>query len=121
MHVHILDNQKIAFPSLIANGVVGVRDMGASFEQIEKWKEEASKSIYTPRIFYSGPYFDNKLKLNYSFSVKTEEEARQAVRSFQEKGVDFIKTYSHLEKNIFNALVDECKIRKIPFAGHLPV
>ncbi|WP_397599659.1 amidohydrolase family protein [Silvanigrella sp.] len=118
MHVHILDNQKIAFPSFIANGVVGVRDMSASFEQIEKWKKEASKSISTPRIFYSGPALDNKIKLH--FSIKTEEEARRAVRSFQEKGVDFIKPYSHIEKNIYYALVDECKIRKIPFAGHIP-
>ncbi|KAB8037731.1 amidohydrolase family protein [Silvanigrella paludirubra] len=118
MHVHILDSQKIAFPSFIANGVVGVRDMSASFEQIEMWKEEASKSIYTPRIFYSGPALDNKIKSH--FNIKTEEEARKAVRLFQEKGVDFIKPYTWLEKNIYYALVDECKIRKIPFAGHVP-
>lgn len=40
MHGHLTDATEDAFPLLIMNGVMGVRDMGGDLVQIDRWRSE---------------------------------------------------------------------------------
>ena len=53
-------------------------------------------------------------------TVRTPEEARQAVRDLKAKGVDFIKVHNALPPDAFFALMDEARKEHIPVAVHLP-
>ncbi|WP_025849990.1 amidohydrolase family protein [Paenibacillus ehimensis] len=119
MHIHILDNYKVAFPSLLANGVTGVRDMGARFEQISQWENEMEKGALAPRIVYSGPILDGA-PLPLHENIQTVQEAREKVRELKQAGVDFIKVYSYLPADIYTAIVDEAKKQEMTVAGHVP-
>ena len=51
MHIHILDNADLAIPHLIANGVLGIRDMGSSFSEIEYLKSKLEKESLPINLF----------------------------------------------------------------------
>ena len=38
MHVHLSHATELSLPTLVANGVLGVRDMGGDFDQIDGWR-----------------------------------------------------------------------------------
>jgi len=132
MHVHLsfyADTKTppfTAFPSLIANGVTGVRDMGGNLEQIDKWRREISdRTLIGPRIFRAGPYVDGPKRMNdfrasMTVVVNNAEEARAAVRDLKQRGVDFIKVHNGVPHDAYIALADECRKQKIPLATHLP-
>jgi imidazolonepropionase-like amidohydrolase len=52
--------------------------------------------------------------------VHTPKEAREAVRQLKAAGVDFIKVYSSLPKDLYLAVALEAKNEGIPFVGHVP-
>ncbi|MDH4617909.1 amidohydrolase family protein [Brevibacillus sp. AY1] len=124
MHVHLLDDEKYAFPSLLANGVTGVRDMGASLSQMEGWVKTSSAGQLAPRVFFSGPALDGPKTSGdgtlMQVNLKSEDEAKSAVQALSQYGVDFLKIYTYLPRNMYVAIVDEAKKQGIPIAGHVP-
>jgi hypothetical protein len=51
--------------------------------------------------------------------VDTIEDGRQAVRAAVQNGADFIKVYSEfMTRDLYHAIAEEAKSRRIPFAGH---
>lgn len=50
----------------------------------------------------------------------TPEDGRQVVRDIMAEGYDFVKAYSMLTFETFNAIVDEARRQKIKVMGHLP-
>ncbi len=132
MHIHLDDNEmwpimpsredkEKVFPLLIANGVTGVRDMAGSLEQLQQWKQKiALGQMLGPRIVAAGPFVDGPSpRWLGSFSVSTEAEAREAVRSLHRRGADFIKVYSRLPRPAFFGLADEAKKLGVVFVGHV--
>ncbi|CAN5624618.1 hypothetical protein BH20VER1_BH20VER1_17970 [soil metagenome] len=123
MHMHLSYVSESALPLLIANGVTGVRDMGGDLEQIDRWREQIeSEVLLGPKIFRAGLVVDGPRAEEGQFrlTVKTSGEARDAVRSLQQRGVDLIKVYHFLSRDAYFALADECKKAGIGFAGHIP-
>jgi imidazolonepropionase-like amidohydrolase len=123
MHMHLSYVTEHAFPLLIANGVTGVCDMGGDLEQIDGWRSEINGGIRLgPRIFRAGPVVDGPRteEGKYRVTVTNPGEAREAVRSLQKRGVDFIKVYHFLSRESYFAVADEAKKLRIPFAGHIP-
>ncbi|MDG0794387.1 amidohydrolase family protein [Cohnella ginsengisoli] len=123
MHVHLEDNYKEAFPLLLANGVTGIREMGAALPRIDEWKASIQAGMTAPHLVYAGMTLnggpaDDAPHMRY---LKTEEEAREAVRINAEKGASHIKVYSWLPRPLFLAVVDEAKKYGLPVVGHLPV
>ena len=51
--------------------------------------------------------------------VATEAEARQAVISRKQAGVDFIKVHSQISRDVYFAIADEAKKQRLPFVGHV--
>jgi imidazolonepropionase-like amidohydrolase len=122
MHGHLTDATEDAFPLLIMNGVTGVRDMGGDLAQLDRWRSEIDKgSRVGPHIIRAGPLVDGpKEGVSNRLTVRTPEEARQAVHTLTTKGVDFIKVHNALPPEAFFALMDEAHKEHISVAVHLP-
>ncbi|GAA4707515.1 amidohydrolase family protein [Brevibacillus fulvus] len=124
MHVHLLDDEQIAFPYLLANGVTGIRDMGAPLEDVQRWRETLLDGTPAPHVFFAGPALDGARTLGdgslMQVNLRSPEEARAEVDQLVQAGVDFIKVYTYLPDNVYKAIADEAKEQGIPFAGHVP-
>jgi hypothetical protein len=137
MHWHLRwknETRNVLFPLMIANGVTGVRDMFSdctkncapslpTINTITHWRREfAAGTLIAPRILASSQILDGaKPTWEFFYPVANAGEARQAVRTFKGRGVDFIKIYSLLSRNAYFAVADEAKKQKIPFVGHVPI
>jgi imidazolonepropionase-like amidohydrolase len=127
MHVHAVFAERLdsMFPTFVANGVLGIRDMGTSMPlaEIDRLRHEtANGSRLGPRIVAAGPILDgrpNPLRPNF-LAINTPEEGRETVRRLKTGGADLIKVYSELSRDSFLAIADEAKKQNIPFAGHVP-
>jgi len=123
MHVHVL-NSDLMLPLFVANGVLGVRDLGVhNLDDILKWRSEAAAGkIISPRIITAGKILDGYPQADASFSilVKTPDEGRKAVDDLKAKGVDLIKVYEELTRDTYYAIADESKKVGLPFVGHIP-
>jgi imidazolonepropionase-like amidohydrolase len=127
MHVHAVFAERLdsMFPTFVANGVLGIRDMGTSMPlaDIDRLRHEtANGSRLGPRIVAAGPLLDGRPKpLRPNFlAITTPEEGRDAVRRLKIGGADLIKVYSELSRDSFLAIADEANKQNIPFAGHVP-
>src|SRR6185369_1247105 len=124
MHVHVL-NSDLMLPLFVANGVLGVRDLGVhNIDEILLWREQAKEGkIVSPRIVTAGKVLDGYPQADASFSilVKTPEEGRKAVRDLKVNGVDCIKVYDVLARDTYYAIADESKKAGLPFVGHVPM
>jgi imidazolonepropionase-like amidohydrolase len=125
MHVHLSfppSAAQIFLPVMVANGVLGARDMHSFLSAIVSLKHDvASGSQIGPRLFVAGPAVDGPNSyLPAARIVRTPDEARTAVRELKAAGVDFIKVYSSLPKDLYLAVVGEAKSEGIPFVGHVP-
>ncbi len=127
MHSHMIWKVRLpVFLNLyIANGVTGVRDMGSLFSEYldyKKWKSSAQENhadvihIITPGTFLDGPVPTNSA----SWAVKDTIDARKKVQELKEQGVDFIKVYNLLQRDVYFAILDEAKKQNLTVAGHLP-
>jgi Amidohydrolase family len=127
MHVHLLFEGRpdYFFPLLLANGVTGVRDMGAPLplEQIRQIRRAIAEGrVLGPRLgavagkIVDGPGGETEVAV----TVATADEGRQMVRSLKRQGADFIKVYNLLPRDVYLAVVDEAKRHRLPVAGHTP-
>jgi imidazolonepropionase-like amidohydrolase len=107
---------------MVANGVLGARDMHSFLLPILSLKRAvASGTQIGPRLFVAGTAVDGPNSyLPAARVVRTPEEARTAVRELKAAGVDFIKVYSSLPKDLYLAVASEAKNDGIPFVGHVP-
>ena len=133
MHVHLFNNflddgsnnHAYFFPLMVANGIVGVRDMWTDAEDIavaRRWNEETeSGRMVGPRVLVSSRVVDGDPPNGpHSLVVHNEVEGRQAVRTLKAAGSGFIKVYWFLNRESFFAIADESKKQGIAFAGHVP-
>lgn len=136
MHWHLRSERQtrnVLFPLMIANGVTGVRDMftdcvkncavGTNIEVVKKWRREfAEGKLIAPRLIASSQILDGaKPTQPWFYPIANANAARRAVRTFKERGCDFIKIYSLLSRDAYFALAEEAKQQQIPFGGHVPV
>src|SRR5262249_7204010 len=121
MHTHIATQDFLGL--FIANGVTGVRDMGGVWEALSLWRRLIKEGRLTgPRIVAAGPIVDGpKPVWPFSIAVADEKQARQAVASLKQRGVDFIKVYSLLPREAYFAIADEAKKQGMSIAGHVPL
>ncbi|MEM7549697.1 MAG: amidohydrolase family protein [Bacteroidota bacterium] len=122
MHTHASLNFQDYLLLLVANGVTGIREMQDNFGiTAEFLKKEKSDSLLIPEIVTSGALVDGYPSNRPNSEVaRTPEEGRQIVRKQKSAGVDFIKVYSKLKRDVYLAIADESKKQDIPFSGHIP-
>jgi imidazolonepropionase-like amidohydrolase len=122
MHVHVWETDR-TFPLFIANGVLGVRNMGGHLDDSKRWRAQVvSGELLGPRMVISGPLLDglNSAHPDHAVVVHDPAEARATVDSLKQAGVDFIKVFDNLRPEEYYAIVEESKKVGLPFAGHLP-
>ena len=127
MHVHTLRKDRIRlFPVFLANGILGVRDMGIPVDELDELRllkrRVEDGSLLGPWIVAAGPLLDGPKPMfpDISLAISNEHEGRQAVGSLALKGVDFIKVYTSLPRDAYFGVADEARRLGIPFAGHVP-
>ena len=127
MHVHVLREDRVdkALPMLLANGVLGIRDMGSSVNgpAAREWHRRLEEGgLPTLRLVAAGPMLDGAEPMfpETSLAVTDEDEARQDVELLKQGGSDFVKVYSLLAPAAYFAVADEATKQGLPFAGHVP-
>ena len=128
MHVHLVFGdwfpgaQDISLPLFVANGVIGVRDMGSELDIVQGWRNEIEAGrLIGPRIYTSGPMLDGpKPRFPSSLAITTPEDAHRAVTDLKRRGADFIKLQSLIPRDAVFAIAEEAKEQEIPFEGHVP-
>lgn len=131
MHAHIAD--PVYFDLFIANGVVGVRDMGGdadrpgdgcesvSVETLSAWRNEINAGARIgPSLVIAGPVATGATGPG-RLTVSSPETARAAVAEIDARGGDFVKVYEDISLTAFEALVEEAGKRDLPVAGHVSV
>ena len=75
-----------------------------------------------PEMIATGSILDGDPPLipAISLGLRTPEAGRAAVRQQAEAGVDEIKVYSRLDKDVFLAIVDEAQQVGLKVVGHVP-
>jgi imidazolonepropionase-like amidohydrolase len=130
MHTHVVDpdmpgGPDVSFPLLIANGVTGIRDMGSSdLDSIIKLRSEVRAATRLgPRMLVAGKVLDGSPPVfpPDQLVVRNPKEARRAVDSLAGRGVDFIKPYEMLQRDVFLAIVDAAARHHLPVAAHVPL
>ena len=125
MHTHLLSDgddypDSIAEDELkvmIANGVTTIRLMIGTPEQLILRAKSAKGEIIAPTIYSASPHLTGREQGN-NFVVKTEEEAREAVRKSKQAGYDFIKITTFIDANVYEAAVEEAAKQNIKVVGH---
>lgn len=125
MHTHLLSDgddypDSIAEDELkvmVANGVTTIRFMIGTPEQLILRAKAAKGEIIAPTIFSASPHLTGREQGN-NFVVKTEEEARDAVRKSKAAGYDFIKVTTFIPAAVYEAAIDEAAKQGIRVVGH---
>jgi len=126
MHVHALFDAEVArtfLPRFVAEGVTGVRDMGGTVEVMRAARFALlAGTLVGPRIVAAGRILDGPQPVDPSVSIAvgTPDQARAAVDSLAQKGVDFIKVYTLLPRAAYFAALHEAARLHLPVAGHVP-
>jgi imidazolonepropionase-like amidohydrolase len=124
MHVHFIDdpeyNRYNAF-LFLANGITTVRLMWGVEGNIALRNKIKSGEILGPRMLVASGGFNGSVPLwPGTVITNSTEEVRSLVREFKTKGYDFIKIYSNIPKDQFDALIDESYKEGLKPIGHLP-
>jgi hypothetical protein len=121
MHFHARDQAALLL--CLANGVIGVRDMGHPVDEILRWRTSVMAGTTAgPRIFAAGPILDgpHPVQKGVSVAISSDEEGRNTVLSLKTRGVDFIKVYDLLPRSAYFAVADEAAKQRMPMVGHVP-
>jgi imidazolonepropionase-like amidohydrolase len=126
MHTHVLWQPFVGDGFLglfIGNGVTGIRDMGGTLEVVRAVRPGGSlHSPSNPRIVAAGPWLNpTELDPRAGIAVETPEAAREAVATLADGGVDFIKVYLQLTREVFLAVLEAAEEHGLDVAGHVPL
>lgn len=118
MHSHVHDPQD--FPLLLRNGVTTLLDMGGGSAAFHASVED----VRAGRL--QGPHILTALKIDgpgdpggSAVVPATVAEARAAVRRARREGYDFIKVYSRLAPDMFDAVMREAASLHLSVIGHV--
>ncbi len=119
MHAHPMTT--VDLDAYLANGVTLIRAMWGEPAVLELREGVASGAIPGPRIVTGGRIVDGEPVIHYgSDIVLSAADAAAVVARHKAAGYDFIKVYSNLSVEAFDAIADAAKENGIPFAGHIP-
>ncbi len=119
MHVHAWVESDLTL--FVANGVTTVRNMFGSPMHVE-WRDAiAAGTRFGPRIYTAGPIIDGSPPVWPGSTVLTDPaDADDVVVEQQEAGYDFLKCYSKLSADAFDALAAAGKKHGMRMMGHVP-
>lgn len=109
-------------PQFVLNGVLGIRDMGGSLEEVKRWRTMRQRGqLVVPEIVAAGPLLDGPNPMwDGSVGIASPEVATHVIDSLLGEGVDFLKIYSLLPRETYFAVAKYANDIHVPFAGHVP-
>ena len=117
MHVHVWDRYELGL--YLSNGVTAVRNLWGMPMHLRLKEDVANDRIFSPSFFTTGSKLTgNEFIGDDNFNLYSPEVATEKVISDKEKGYDFIKTYYGLDKDIFDAVIQQAKISEIDIVAH---
>ncbi|MFC0604883.1 amidohydrolase family protein [Winogradskyella pulchriflava] len=128
MHVHVWDRYELGL--YLSNGVTAVRNLWGMPMHLRIKEDVVEENIFAPSFFTTGPKLTGSEFIgDDNLNLLNPSEAKDKVISYKERGYDFIKTYYGLDKEIFDAVIEQAKIseldivahpsQKVPFSYHL--
>lgn len=125
MHTHALDRWEWSSLMNVANGVTGIRDPAAVMPvpEIVRLRRAVERGeTLGPRFVASGRIIDGSPKSRATYvAIDSPAAMRAEVRQRQQAGLDFIKVYTRMSRDVFMAGVDESRRLGIPLVGHVPL
>ncbi len=125
MHSHSLDRWEWSSLLNVANGVTGVRDPAAvkPVEEIVALRRAVERGdSLGPRFVASGRIIDGSPKSRGTYvAIDSPAAMRAEMQRRKQAGLDFIKVYTNLSREVFLAAADEARRLDIPLAGHVPL
>ena len=119
MHAHPMTTADL--DAYLATGVTLIRAMWGEPAVLTLREGVASGAIAGPRIFTGGRIVDGEPVIHYgSDIVLNAADADEVVTRHKAAGYDFIKVYSNLSVEAFDAIAEAARANDIPFAGHIP-
>ncbi len=107
----------------VAYGVTGIRDMAGDLELANSWKKRIDEgTLVGPEIYAAGPLLDGPNPMwDGSVGINDEQHIPFIVDSLIEAGIDFLKVYSLLPRDIYFALNKYANTIDFPIVGHVPM
>ena len=119
MHVHYAEPSYAAL--FLANGVTTVRNMAGTPLHLAARDRIARGEESGPTMWTCGPIMDGpRPAWPGSVVIETREDAERAVAEQREQGYDFLKVYSNLSREAYNAIIAAADEHDMPVAGHVP-
>ena len=119
----VSEDRDLLMPQFVLHGVTGIRDMAGSLEVINSWREKGKKGeLLVPKIYAAGPLLDGPNPMwDGSIGISSPAHVKPVVDSLINAGVDFLKVYSLLPREIYFALAKYANEIDFPFVGHVPL
>jgi imidazolonepropionase-like amidohydrolase len=125
-HVHNDGPESVLPPLFPLNGVTTVREMWGGPVHHE-WRDKVrAGTLLGPRWVIAGPIIDGRPSIwandtgQRVIEVTDGPSARRAVREVKASGADFVKVYSRLTPEAYEAIADESRRQGLRHAGHCP-
>jgi imidazolonepropionase-like amidohydrolase len=118
MHAHTWEEED--FPLLLANGVTTIRNMFGGRVHLRWKKSIAAGEFAGPNLYTAGPIIDGNPPIWPGAVVENGAQARRTVDEQQAAGYDFLKIYSRLSREAYDAIVQVGKAKGMAVAGHVP-
>lgn len=119
MHVHVWDQNDLFL--FVANGVTTVRNLFGSPTQLAWRAKIEGGELVGPRIYTAGPIIDGKTPVwPGSVELVDPSQAAEIVSAQKAAGYDFLKPYSKLTRDCYEALALAGREQGMRLMGHVP-
>jgi hypothetical protein len=117
MHVHIWDKYELGL--YLSNGVTAVRNLWGMPMHLRVKEDVIEGNIISPTFFTTGPKLTGSEFIgDDNLNLTNPSEAKEKVISYKNRGYDLIKTYYGLDKEIYDAVIEQAQISKIDIVAH---
>ena len=117
MHVHVWDRYELGL--YLSKGVTSVRNLWGMPIHLRIKSDIKNDAIFSPSFFTTGPKLTGSEFIgDDNLNLTDPNEAKQKVSSYKNRGFDFIKTYYGLDKEIFDAVIEQAKTSEIDIVAH---
>jgi len=122
MHMHLMSKGDLDL--YLPNGVTTIRNMWGAPE-FNEWRDQIKAGELTgPTIYNCGQILDGDPPVRpadkYNVTLKTPDEGTREVFRLKDEGYDFIKVYTNLPLDIYDAVAEASKECEMRFIGHVP-
>ncbi|HKD82601.1 MAG TPA: amidohydrolase family protein [Candidatus Angelobacter sp.] len=127
MHAHLQRESELKSNNwfihlLLANGVTTIRNMWGIPEHLALRHAIETGEMIGPTIYTAGPILDGRPPMwQGSVIIDRADQADTVVKEQQAAGYDFVKVYSRLSADSYQAIVAAATIHHMKVAGHVPL